>query len=897
MDSDAITITLDGIEVSGHPGMTLLELARDSGIEIPTLCHDPHLTPSGACRICLVEDERSGALFASCATPIAPGMMIRTRSARVLERRRMVVKLILASHPDSCMVCDKGNDCRLRQVASDLSVGFSELDRIPQPAMIEEVNPFIERDHSRCILCARCIRADQELVVEGAIDYFGRGFISRPATLWDRPLEKSECSFCGACVAVCPTGALMEKVKPYRGAVATTTDTVCPYCGCGCNIRLHVKDGRLVRSRPVDTASLSAAALCVRGSYGLDFVHSPDRLTTPLVRVDGELRAASWDQALDCVADGFRRIVEAHGPRALAVLGSSKCTNEENYLLQKLARVVLGTNNIDNGSRLHGLPDIARLNLGAGFRENANALEDIERSDLILVVGSDPTVSAPAVGYAIKRAVALRGAKLLLVDPRRTRLASLAHIWMRPRPGSDIGLINALAWVVIEEDLWDRKSLFISSKEFQSFERCVRIYTPEYAADLTGVPSPDIRAAGRLFGKGSRTTIVYGKGITQQAGLGGVLALANLAMLTGNLTTRGARVYGLQGDNNGLGACDMGALPDFLPGYQNVADASARARFEHRWGRPLPPDPGLTALEMVLRAGDGGIEGMYVVGENPALAFPDISLVREALASLSLLAVQDMFLTETGRLATVVLPAASFAEKEGTFTGFDGTVGRLRRAIDPLGESLPDWQVFLRLADRMGHPMSHTSPEEIMMEVAEFVPWYRDIAYKHLEGGRLDRGSQENYPRDIGSGMGAAPPRESRCFLPVECTAGPERDEAYPMTLLVGSVLYHYGSGTRSSRSARLKSMLPEAWVEVSEADAHRQRLAPGQAVKIVSPVGEVRSTVKVTDAVPPGTVFMPAPFPESPVNCLFPVSMRPGTSTPLLKSCAVRLEGIEEYE
>ena len=374
---EVITITLDGLEVSGYLGMTILDLARESRVDIPTLCHDPYLTPIGACRLCLVEDERSGVLLAACVAPITPGMVINTRSPRVLERRKAIIKLMLASHPDSCLVCDKGNRCQLRKLASELGIGLVEWQRIPQLDAIEEVNPFIERDLSKCILCAKCIRADQELVVEGAIDYIDRGFASKPATLNDVPLEKSECTFCGTCVALCPTGALMEKERTYGGTTKTTIDTVCPFCGCGCGICLEVKDNHLVRARPATESPVNHGTLCARGCYGYDFVHSPERLTSPLVRIDGNLQVVSWEQALDRVAAEFKRIKEEHGPDSLAILGSSKCTNEENYLLQRLARGVFGTNNIDNGSRLYSSASRVGLGWSIGFTGTTNSLDEL----------------------------------------------------------------------------------------------------------------------------------------------------------------------------------------------------------------------------------------------------------------------------------------------------------------------------------------------------------------------------------------------------------------------------------------------------------------------------------------------------------------------------------------
>src|SRR3972149_4799830 len=417
--------------------MAILDLARESGVQIPTLCNDPHLTPIGACRLCLVEDMTSKALLASCVTPIRPGMVINTRTPRVIERRKAILQFLLASHPDSCFVCDKGNGCQLRKLASEMGIGLLKFERIPLPGNIEEVNPFIERDLSKCIMCAKCIRADQELVVEGAIDYIGRGFFSKPATLLDMPLDHSECTFCGTCVALCPTGALTEKEKTYRGTTQTIVQTTCPFCGCGCSICLETRDGHVVRVVPGKESSVNKGTLCVRGSYGCDFVNSPDRLTKPLVKRDNTFEEVSWEEALERVATGFKRVKDERGSDSLAVLGSSKCTNEDNYVLQRFARCVLGTNNIDNGGRLYN--SASRIGLGSSlsFSGTTNYLSDLEQTELILVIGADPSSSAPAVGYAIKCAVKQRGVKLLLIDPRRAKLSLFAHLWLRTNVGTD----------------------------------------------------------------------------------------------------------------------------------------------------------------------------------------------------------------------------------------------------------------------------------------------------------------------------------------------------------------------------------------------------------------------------------------------------------------------------
>ncbi len=880
-----ITITLDGREVSGYPGMTILELAKESGIDIPTLCHDPQLSSVGACRVCLVEDERNNALLASCVAPIAPGMVINTLSNRVIERRKTIVKLMLASHPDSCLVCDKGNRCQLRQIASDLGIGLVDLQRIPQIASIGEVNPFLERDLSKCILCAKCIRACQELVVEGAIDYFQRGFTTIPATLNNLPLENSECTFCGTCVALCPTGALTEKEKIYRGTTQTVVQTTCPYCGCGCSICLEAKDGHVVRIAPGKESSVNKGTLCVRGSYGCDFIHSPDRLLKPLVKRDNTFEEVSWEEALEQVATGFKRVKDKRGSDSLAVLGSSKCTNEDNYLLQRFARCVLGTNNIDNGGRLYN--SASRIGLGSslGFSGTTNYLGDLEQTELILVVGADPSSSAPAVGYAIKRAVKQRGVKLLLIDPRQTRLSLFAHLWLRPEVGTDVALINGLAKVIIDEGLLDEEFVARRTDNFETFDESLKKYTLEYVEKTTGITGQEIRAAARLYAEASRAAIVYGTGITQHTGgTDGVGALANLALLTGNIGRKGGGVYALQRENNGQGACDMGTLPKFLPGYQSVTDAQAREIFEERWGASLPAEPGLTILEIMEQVKKGKIKGMYIVGENPVLSFPNSRLITEVLSSLDFLVVQDMFLTETAKLANVVLPAASFAEKEGTFTNFEGRVNRVRKAIKPIGESLPDWEIILRLADKMGSPMPYSSLQDVMSEIEELVPSYEDYTDFERQDELAYGETGRTYGRQLLKGFAR--------FSPIKYTpqAG-ERKSDYPFTLLTGTTLYNFGTGSRSSRSLRLKKFSPEAFVEICESDARKLAITDGEKVKVISPVGEVTTIAKITDTLRQGMLFMPVSFPETPVNELFDIVLNPETKAPSLKACSVKIE------
>jgi formate dehydrogenase alpha subunit len=889
---ETITIVLNGIEVGGYPGTSILDLARESGVYIPTLCHDPNLTSVGACRLCLVEDERNGALLASCVTPISPGMVIKTNSPRVVEHRKKILKLMLASHPDSCLVCDKGNRCQLRKLAAEMGIGQVEYQRIPQTDVIEEVNPFIERDLSKCIMCGKCIRVDQELVVAGAIDYMHRGTAVKPATWNDVPLEKSECTFCGACVAVCPTGAIMEKERQYTGTATTMVTTVCPYCGCGCTLSLGIKDGRVVYARPAENSAVNRGTLCVRGSYGYDFIHSAERLRHPLIKVNGEFKETTWEEALTRVADELKRIKGSHGADALAVFGSSKCTNEENYILQRFVRSVLGTNNIDNGSRLYNVASRRGLGATIGYAGTTGSLATLEQSNVIMIIGADPDISAPIVGYAIKRAARFKGAGLIIVDPRRIRLTNFARLWLRPAIGTDIALLNGLAKIIIDEKKLDVEFVTRMTDNFTSWVKSLESFTPGKVEEITGIPRRDIQTAARTLAGAEKASIVCGNGITQQKnGTDAVIAIANLAMLTGNTGRRGG-IFALQRENNAHGACDMGALPNFLPGYQSLDDAENRKRYEERWGRPLPVRTGFNVLEMIKQAGEGKIKGMLIMGENPVAGFPQPSRVEKALSSLDFLVVLDLFMTETARLASVVLPSASFAEKEGTFTNFEGRIQRVCKAIEPVGESLTDSDIIRRLAGKMGSPMPYNSAQQVIDEIEEMVPFYRYSTYasadtKELETsevGSSDAGTRRLYKGLFPSGFERF--TTSEYIAPENPTKG-----NYPFTLMVGSSRYHFNSGSRTSRSARLSRFSSETHVEISPSDAKHTGLSDGDKVRLVSAQAELITSAKISDALPPGLLYIPLSSPTAPVYELFGTNIDQRHNALALKVCAVKLE------
>jgi formate dehydrogenase alpha subunit len=893
---ETITIVLNGIEVGGYPGTSILDLALESGVYIPTLCHDPNLASVGACRLCLVENERNGALLASCVTPIAPGMVIKTNSPRVVEHRKKILKLMLASHPDSCLVCDKGNRCQLRKLAAEMGIGQVEYQRIPQVDVIEEVNPFIERDRSKCIMCGKCIRVDQELVVEGAIDYMHRGTAVKSATWNDMPLEKSECTFCGACVAVCPTGAIMEKERRYTGTATTMVTTVCPYCGCGCTLSLGIRDSKVVSARPSEDSVVNRGTSCVRGSYGYDFIHSQERLRHPLIKTNSEFQEATWEEALTRAADGLNRIKAKHGADALAVFGSSKCTNEENYVLQRFARAVLGTNNVDNGSRLYNAASRRGLGATIGYTGTTGSLDALEKSQVILVIGADPEVSAPAVAYAIKRAAKYKEAVLIVIDPRQTALTQFARLWLRPTVGTDIALLNGLSKVIIDEKKLDMEFVTRRTDNFANWAKSLETFTPVYIEEITGIPRHDVQLTARLLAGAEQASIVYGNGIAQQVnGTDAAVAVANLAMLTGHAGQRGG-IFALQRENNAHGACDMGALPGFLPGYQSLDDVQNRKNFEERWGSQLPANPGLTALEMMEAARTGKLKGMLIMGENPVASFPQPSLTKKALSSLEFMVVTDMFLTETARLASVVLPAASFAEKEGTFTNFEGRIQRVHKAIETVGDSLPDGEIIRRLAGVLGSPMPYTSSQQVMEEIQVMVPFYHHFDYTDVGKTDVDlseasnniTGNRRLHKGLFPSGFGRFSPV---VYHPPKNIAA----DGYPFTLMVGSSRYHFGTGSRSTRSARLSRFSKEAVIEINPADAKEIGICDGDKVKVISAQGELVAPARISGVLPRGLLFMPISFPASPVHELFGTIIDPQTKAPALKSCAVKLERTAE--
>ncbi|MCD6288436.1 MAG: molybdopterin-dependent oxidoreductase, partial [Candidatus Hydrogenedentes bacterium] len=656
---DTIKLTIDGQEIETEPGRTVLDVALDNGIHIPHLCYDPRLTPTGACRLCLVEIEGQRGMQTSCARIAEDGMVVRTDTAEIRELRKGILALLLSEHRVECTTCDKLGACALQEYAYEYGV---DPDRFPPLRLrlnkpnYTTNNSAIRYDPTKCIRCQRCVKTCDEVQMAHALTLRDRAGDVVVSTGFDVPLFDSPCEVCGQCVGTCPTGALYETAATGLGQAKdlVKTRTTCPYCGVGCQLDLNVspRTGKIVRVTSEPGCVPNDGCTCVKGRFGMDFVGKDDRLTTPLIKENGSFRESSWDEALGLVAKRFGELKKQYGPDTLAGLSSAKTTNEDNYVMQKFVRAVFGTNNVDHCARLCHASTVAGLARAFGSGAMTNSIEELGRAPLLFVIGSNTTECHPVIGIRIRQAVAAGRTTLIVADPRRISLADTCHLHMQHRPGTDVALINAMMNVILEEGLEDKEFIATKTESFDELRDAVAESTPEFAEKVTGVPAEDIRRAARMYASASAASIVYSMGITQHTtGTDNVLSLANLAMLTGNVGKECSGVNPLRGQNNVQGACDMGALPNVYSGYQKVDDPAVREKFETAWKTELPDKVGLTVVEMMNAAAEGSVKGLYIMGENPMISDPDLNHVREGLENLEFLVVQDIFLSETAELA------------------------------------------------------------------------------------------------------------------------------------------------------------------------------------------------------------------------------------------------------
>jgi len=870
--------------------MTVLDAARAAGIYIPHLCHGPGLEPYGACRLCVVKVEGMRGLPAACTLEVRDGMIVSNDVESVNKVRRMTCEMLIADHPDDCLSCTGNQDCGLQKVASYLGVSEKRLRKLEGEQLIDDSNPFFRRDLSRCILCGLCTRACQELRCVDAIEIAGRGYDSTIVAGRGQTIAESPCVSCGECVDRCPTNALSAKSESLQAD--REVKTTCIYCGVGCGLILGVRSGRVVHVRGDPDHRVSRGSLCVKGRFGLDFIGSPDRLTTPLIKRNGSFEEASWDEALDLVAGKFRDIKAEHGSGALAGLSSAKCTNEENYLFQKFIRAVLGTNNVDHCARLCHASTVAGLARAFGSGAMTNSEDELEHADCIFVTGSNTTEAHPVIALRIKAAVRKHRAKLIVADPRRIDLTDFADLHIRQRSGTDVALFNAMMQVIISENLHDREFIETRTECFDEVRECVESCTPEWAEPITGIPADSIREAARVYARAKRASIVYSMGITQHTtGTDNVLALANLAMLTGNVGRESTGVNPLRGQNNVQGACDLGALPNVYPGYQKVDDPDIKNKFEKVWGATLSGEPGLTVTEIVNGVGNGSIKGLYIMGENPMLSDPNLNHVKKALESAEFLCVQDLFFTETAQLAHVVLPAASFVEKDGTYTNTERRVQRVRKAFEPVGNARADWEIICDLAALLGCDMSYEHPSAIMDELASVTPLYGGISYHRIEQVGLQwpcpdkdhPGTVFLHEGQFKRGLGKFHPTPFR-------EAAEIPGEGYPYLLTTGRYLYHWHTRTMTGRSEGLEQICPPVPFEIHPEDAESEGISDGETVELASRRGSIRARAMVTDRSPKGTVFMAFHFVEGAANVLTTDEIDPIAKIPELKVCAIRL-------
>ncbi|MBW2310834.1 MAG: formate dehydrogenase subunit alpha [Deltaproteobacteria bacterium] len=936
-----MNVTIDGTNVTVEKGATVLEAARSVGIYIPALCSHPNLPSSrkvkpfeavfrgteeitndsatteyDGCQLCLVKIDGIDELATSCTTEVTEGMVVHTNTPEIQEKRRENLKTILAEHPNVCLACDRKEECdpfrgsirkaevvtgcefcpnnfrcELQDVAAYIGVDPTtppyEFKNLP----VVKHNPFFERNYNLCIACTRCVRACQDVRGNSAIGLVfqnGNPMIGSKAP----SLEESGCQFCGACVDVCPTGALTEWANKWEGVPETQVVTTCPYCGVGCQLELQIKKDRIIGVNPKADGTVNDGQACVKGKFGIsEYVHHPERLRVPLIKRDGDFEEATWDEALDMVAERMG----AYNPQEVAVISSAKCTNEENYVAQKFARAVLGTNNVDHCARLCHASTVAGLAQCFGAGAMTNSIDEISHAKCILAIGTNTTYAHPVIGMMVRQATR-DGTNLIVANPREIELVQDADLYLQQNPGSDVALLMGMMRVIVDEDLHDKAFIEQRCENFEEFADSLGQFDLERTEEITGVPKEMIVKAARLYATNKPSSILYAMGITQHShGTDNVIATANLAMLTGNVGKPSTGVNPLRGQNNVQGACDLGALPNVYTGYQVVVNDEIRKKFEDAWGTYLPREIGLTLLEILEAAHRKEMKALYLIGENPILSDPDACHAQEALEALDFFVVQDIFMSETAQLADVVLPSASFAEKDGTFTNTDRRVQRVRKVIEPIGDAKADWWTICQIAQRMdAKGFDFEEPSQIMEEIRTLTPSYAGITYERLESGGIQwpcptvdhPGTPFLHAEKFTRGKGR--------FIPLEYRPPAELpDDDYPLILTTERSRYHFHTGTMTRKVAGLDFLDGEGMVEINPADASRLGIDDGEMVKVLSRRGEITARARVTEVSPAKVVTMNFHFAESPTNQLTNPALDPVAKIPEFKVCAVRVEKI----
>jgi formate dehydrogenase major subunit len=899
-----VTLDIDGVEVTVPEGTSVMRAAAMMGTSIPKLCATESLEAFGSCRVCLVEIEGRRGYPASCTTPCEPGMKVRTQTPKLQELRKGVLELYISDHPLDCLTCAANGDCELQDMAGvtglrEVRYGYEGSNHLRMAK--DESNPYFTYDPSKCIVCNRCVRACEETQGTFALTIAGRGFASRVAASQNDSFLESECVSCGACVNACPTATLTEKTVIMMGQAEHSKVTTCAYCGVGCSFRAEMKGNEVVRMVPNPDGQANHGHACVKGRFAWGYATHKDRMLKPMIRqrITDPWREVSWEEAVNYAASEFRRIQAKYGRASIGGITSSRCTNEETYLVQKLVRAAFGNNNVDTCARVCHSPTGYGLKQTLGESAGTQTFDSVMKADVIMIIGANPASAHPVFASQMKRRLR-QGAKLIVIDPRTTEMVKSPHIHadyhLKLMPGTNVAIVNALAHVIVTENLCseDYVAARCDTVSFAEWKEFVALpeNSPEAVQAATGVPADWIRGAARLYATGGNAAIYYGLGVTEHAqGSTMVIGIANLAMATGNVGREGVGVNPLRGQNNVQGSCDMGSFPHELPGYRHVSDSTVRSAFEAAWDCTLDPEPGLRIPNMFDAALDGSFMGLYCEGEDIVQSDPNTQHVTAALAAMECIVVQDLFLNETAKYAHVFLPGSSFLEKDGTFTNAERRISRVRKVMPPkAGKS--DWEVTMMLANALGYPMQYRHPKEIMAEIAALTPTFAGVSYERIEqlGGSIQWPCNADAPGGTPIMHIDAFVRGKGRFIPTKFFGSGEKvTRRYPLVLTTGRILSQYNVGAQTRRTHN-NAWHSEDRLEIHPDDAAERGIREGDWAGIESRAGQTVLRATLTDRVQPGVVYTTFHFPESGANVITTDSSDWATNCPEYKVTAVQV-------